>query len=105
LDSSVVNPPSRTPHGAAKWLSRASASLCAVAFLIRAMPHSDLSSGRILSISSRGRITLDVDGRLVIGQLLDGAGGWIGERVEGCMRPARNSGGTSAARSSATCRC
>ena len=51
------------------------------------MPNSDLSSGRILSISSRGRITLDVDGCLVIGQLLDGAGGWIGERVEGGMRP------------------
>lgn len=41
--------------------------------------------GRILSISSRGRITLDVEGRLVIGQLLDGGGGWIGDRVEGGM--------------------
>lgn len=44
-------------------------------------------SGRILSISSRGRITLDVDGRLVIGQLLNGGGGWIGDRVEGGMHP------------------
>lgn len=44
-------------------------------------------SGRILSISSRGRITLDVDGRLVIGQLLDGGGGWVGDRVEGGMQP------------------
>lgn len=42
--------------------------------------------GRILSISSRGRISLDVDGLLVIGQLLHG-GGWIGDRVEGDMRP------------------
>lgn len=42
--------------------------------------------GRILSISSRGRIALDVDGLLVIGQLLHG-GGWIGDRVEGDMRP------------------
>jgi len=44
-------------------------------------------SGRILSIGSRGRITLDVDGRLVIGQLLDGGGGWVGDCVEGGMHP------------------
>ena len=47
---------------------------------------SEAAIGRILSISSRGRITLDVGGCLVIGQLLDGAGGWIGDRVEGDMR-------------------
>jgi hypothetical protein len=51
------------------------------------MPDSHVSTGRILSISSRGRITLDVDGRLVIGQLLDGGGGWVGDRVEGAMHP------------------
>ena len=44
-------------------------------------------TGRILSISSRGRITLDVGGRLVLGQLLDGGGGWVGDRVEGDMAP------------------
>lgn len=48
-------------------------------------PH-EYARGRILSISSRGRITLDVDGLLVIGQLLH-VGGWIGDRVEGDMRP------------------
>lgn len=48
-------------------------------------PH-EHARGRILSISSRGRITLDVEGLLVIGQLLHG-GGWIGDRVEGDMRP------------------
>ena len=48
---------------------------------------SEPAIGRILSISSRGRITLDVDGRLVIGQLLDGGGGWLGDRVEGGMHP------------------
>lgn len=47
---------------------------------------SDPAIGRILSISTRGRITLDVEGCLVIGQLLDGGGGWIGDRVEGDMR-------------------
>jgi hypothetical protein len=51
------------------------------------MPDSHVSTGRILSISSRGRITLDVEGRLVIGQLLDGGGGWVGDRVEGGMHP------------------
>ena len=45
----------------------------------------DTATGRILSISSRGRITLDVEGCLVIAQLLDGGGGWIGDRVEGHM--------------------
>jgi hypothetical protein len=51
------------------------------------MPDTTFATGRILSISSRGRITLDMDGCLVIGQLLDGGGGWIGDRVEGDMRP------------------
>jgi hypothetical protein len=51
------------------------------------MPDTPLATGRILSISSRGRMTLDVAGCLVIGQLLDGGGGWIGDRVEGDMRP------------------
>ena len=47
----------------------------------------DTTTGRILSISSRGRITLDVGGRLVLGQLLDGGGGWVGDHVEGDMTP------------------
>ena len=47
----------------------------------------DTAIGRILSISSRGRITLDVGGRLVLGQLLDGGGGWVGDHVEGGMTP------------------
>ena len=51
------------------------------------MPDTTLATGRILSISSRGRVTLDVGGALVIGQLLDGGGGWVGDRVEGDMRP------------------
>ena len=51
------------------------------------MPDTTLATGRILSISSRGCITLDVDGGLVIGQLLDGGGGWVGDRVEGAMQP------------------
>lgn len=51
------------------------------------MPDTTLAIGRIISISSRGRVTLDVGGCLVIGQLLDGGGGWIGDRVEGDMRP------------------
>ena len=51
------------------------------------MPEAPVATGRILSISSRGRLALDVDGRLVIGQLLDGGGGWIGDRVEGDMTP------------------
>ena len=51
------------------------------------MPDTTLATGRILSISSRGRVTLDVEGCLVIGQLLDGGGGWVGDSVEGDMRP------------------
>ena len=50
------------------------------------MSDSPVSRGRILSISSRGRITLLVEGRLVLGQLLEG-GGWIGDPMEGDMRP------------------
>lgn len=46
-----------------------------------------IATGRILSISRRGRLAVEVDGRLVIGQLLDGGGGWIGDRVEGDMTP------------------
>ena len=51
------------------------------------MPDTTFATGHILSISSHGRITLDVDGCLVIGQLLDGGGGWVGDRVEGNMQP------------------
>lgn len=51
------------------------------------MADASMSIGRILSISSRGRLAVDVDGRLVIGELLDGGGGWIGDRVEGDMTP------------------
>ena len=51
------------------------------------MSATTFATGRILSISSRARITLDVDGCLVIGQVLDGGGGWVGDRVEGQMQP------------------
>lgn len=50
------------------------------------MSHPFVARGRILSISSRGRIALDVGGRLVLGQLFEG-GGWIGDQMEGDMRP------------------
>lgn len=50
------------------------------------MHRHEYARGRILSISCRGRISLDVGGLLVIGQLLHG-GGWIGDLVEGDMRP------------------
>ncbi|NUS37854.1 MAG: hypothetical protein HOQ02_02355 [Lysobacter sp.] len=43
--------------------------------------------GHVRSIDNRGRIALEVDGRLVFGQMLDGGGGWIGDPLVGDIRP------------------
>lgn len=46
-----------------------------------------LRHGVVRSITRRGRIALDVDGRLVLGQVLDGGGGWVGDPLVGDVRP------------------
>ena len=46
-----------------------------------------LHLGHVRSIDRRGRIVLDVEGRLVLGQVLDGGGGWIGDPLVGDVRP------------------
>lgn len=49
-------------------------------------PHL-LRLGHVRSIGSRGRIVLEVEGCLVVGDVLDGGGGWIGDPLVGDVRP------------------
>ena len=44
-----------------------------------------MQSGRVKQITTRGRIVLDVDGRMVVADVQNGGGGWIGDEVEGPM--------------------
>ena len=44
-----------------------------------------MQSGRVKKITTRGRIALDVNGRLIVADVQSGGGGWIGDEVEGPM--------------------
>jgi hypothetical protein len=43
--------------------------------------------GTIIRINARGRVAVEITGWVVVADIQSGGGGWIGDAIEGDMRP------------------